>query len=205
MNPPEKTLTSWALLRGLVCLVLISIGVGTILGLGGIVLAIFGVLRNVDLEIDPTTEIFTGEVARDKLLWIAHCRGSNLDPASFPVPARDFYLHDGGNFNGSIVSWAFTCETVEDCYRVAEGLGRLRHEDWQPWKPPAYGVVMDGPRFYFPQLDGKSWGIRDIRFGTFQETALNDRGMMHDSIDLDRKRVYHHHETGGWPMTPARP
>lgn len=156
--------------------------------------------------------VHTGEDARARILQ-SHRR--ELSPGEkgndMPASARDFWLYDGGTFNGSITYWIFRCDNRDDCLKAIRFLGNLPPEALEPWKPSRYAVVMEGPDFYWKEQGGKNlrphpWDVRGITNGLVHERVYGDhRSMVYYAIDLDRNRVYYHYESGGFPPDDYAP
>ena len=151
---------------------------------------------------------YTGSDARSRIERLHGPNGKKL-----PDSASNFYLFDGGSFNGSITYVAFDCSNVDDCWEAIESFNGPGRADFRRWTPSQYAVVMQGPGFYHTQLKGDPWSVRDIRNGMVYEKVTRDRDpkayypsrMEYFAIDLDKKRVYYHHECGGFPPDLTHP
>ncbi|WP_406694884.1 hypothetical protein V5E97_27960 [Singulisphaera sp. Ch08] len=172
----------------------------------------YSLLKEFD-EFDPNVNIHTGDDAKRLILQWAHS-AVRLDPnqGGIPASATDFWLYDGGSFNGSITYWVFQCGSREDCLKAVEYLGGLRPDDLKPWEPSRYAVVMEGLDFYSkaatlnPRILGTPWDVRGIKNGLVYEQVQGDhRSMVYYAIDHDRNRVYYHYESGGFPRDEYRP
>ncbi len=153
-----------------------------------------------DLSIgDPVGRdaVFIGERARQEIRL------------NLPMTAHGLYAMNGGNWSGSITYWAFSCATVEECWAVIESERFPLRASFQPWKPSKYAVVMQGPAFYGNDEKTPLWDVNGIRNGAVYETVekYNDgvgcRRMTYWAIDFDRRRVYYHSESGGFPCDQA--
>ena len=133
-------------------------------------------------------EVFTGDPARSRI------------DAPIPVSAIDVYLCDGGNWNGVIRYWACTCTTLDECWSVVASHSGIDKGEFQPWRPSQYAVVMSGPGFYGDQLATPFWDVASIKNGFSYENVEGDhRSMRYYAIDSDKRRVYYHRESGGFP------
>ncbi len=149
-------------------------------------------------EHDPLTEdVFTGEAARDRIL--SPGSPGEADPSSLPASSTEFYLFDGGTFNGTIKYWSFRCGTVEDCWAALTILLAPPQSEFQPWQPSQYAVVMKGPAFYWPELATDHWDIESVENGAMWEKVDGDRRMEFYAVDFDTNRIYYHKEGGGFP------
>jgi hypothetical protein len=150
----------------------------------------------VDLSYDPHLDIHRGEDARDDL---HHC-----DREKLPKSATDFWVFNGGNFNGSIYYASFRCATLDDCWAAVKAFRGPDKDKFQPGLDTKFAVNKWGPKFYHPQLqtDKLDWNIAEITNGTFYEEADGNRFMDFWAIDFDNLRVYFHHESGGFPDDP---
>lgn len=165
------------------------------------------VISSIDLADDPNANVHTGEDARQRILqWTG--RGGRQGKDIVPTSARDFWIYEGGNFNGSIIYWVFTCGSREDCIATFDRLAGTG----DPWSPSRYAVVMEGPAFYSREVDGplklraNPWDVRGITNGLVFESVLGDhRSMTYYAADLDRNRFYYHYESGGFPPTEYKP
>jgi hypothetical protein len=145
-------------------------------------------------ENDPTADRFTGPEAK-KLVTSKFVVSNRL-----PHSANHFYLYDGGTFNGSIVYVSFDCANREDCWTAVEALGSPDHLKFKTWSQSHFAVVMDGPGFYHSELKDDPWDVRGIEDGVvYEETDADHRRMTYYAIDYNRKRVYYHRESGGFP------
>lgn len=158
------------------------------------------VLSGFDLN---SGDMVFGEGARVKILERSH-----QDLKTIPGSALNFCYFEGGNFSGSIDYWAFDCTSAEDCFRALEALTGVSKSQMAPWKPSKYAVVMLGPGFYSDQWTTDLWDVRRIVNGVFLEDVhSNGSSMDYYAIDLDRLRVFFHHESGGFPTDeyPLKP
>ena len=167
----------------------------------------------LDDTYDPNQVVHTGEDAKELILKRARSATRfREDGGGLPASAKNFWLFDGGSFNGSITYWVFDCDSREDCLKAVEYLGGLRPDDLKPWKPSRYAVVMGGLDFYsrhgipWKKLRINPWDVRGIRNGlVYERVEGDDRSMVYYAIDSDRNRVYYHHESGGFPPDEYRP
>ncbi len=149
---------------------------------------------------DSNTDFHTGEAARKRIFNLPRVKEDQV-----PASATDYRLFDGGTFGGSITYWTFTCASLEDCYRAVEMMGGPKRDEFQPWQATKYGVDMDGPGYYFKDFKQEFWPIRQIKNGVMVETVYgNHEGLQLNVIDLDRKMVFHHYESGGFPDGPPK-
>jgi hypothetical protein len=147
--------------------------------------------------------VFTGEKAKARIAQ-GNLPTTDGRQRATPASAHDFYLYDGGTFNGSITYWAFSCDSVENCWSAVLSLSDLTRDDFQPWQPSRYAVVMNGPGFYAPILQTDHWDVSKIRSGVCFELVRGDHeSMRYFAIDFDRKRVFGHFESGGFRPTLA--
>ncbi len=147
------------------------------------------------LDYDGTTDRHTGPEAQSRIEQGHWTAGKKL-----PDSARNFYLFDGGTFNGSITYVAFDCGGADDCFAAIEALSGPEKAELKAWTPSQYAVVMNGPGFYSKKLDADPWNVRDITHGVMYEKVTgNHHHMTYFAIDLDRNRVYYHYESGGFP------
>lgn len=167
----------------------------------------------LDATFDPNQSVHTGDEAKSRILKWAHSAVRlGEDGGSLPASARGFWLYDGGTFNGSITYWVFECDSREDCLKAVEYLGGLRRDEFKPWAPSRYAVVMEGLDFYSKEaisravpLRSSPWDVRAIEDGVAYEQVHEDRWLNYYAIDFDTNRVYYHHESGGFPTDLYRP
>ena len=101
---------------------------------------------------------------------------------------------------------AFDCDTVEDCRAAVAAFwdppepGEMREVDGRV--DTAFAVNWHGPRFYHESLPAPWWGVREIADGEFYERNRGTDFMDFWAIDRARRRVYFHHESGGFPDDP---
>ncbi len=145
-------------------------------------------------EYDPADDEFRGTAARDRIFQI-----TRADPSALPSSATDFYLFDGGTFNGCIRYWTFTCANRDDCIAALKALTGVSKSELSAWSPATYAVSMQGPQYYFPQLVDVPWNVPQITDGLVLEIVQDDRRLEFHAIDLERNRVYFHRESGGFP------
>ncbi len=150
----------------------------------------FAGCRGEFAEYDPNDSAFTGTEARDRI-------GETL-----PQSSTDFYLFDGGTFNGSIKYFAFTCATVDDCWKAVAALGGPNRNEFTPSIRSDYAVNTHGPAFYSPEMQTPLWEISVDAEGFSWEIAREDRRMEFWAIDVEAKRVFYHLESGGFPTDP---
>ena len=166
-----------------------------------------------DDSYDPNQYVHTGDYAKGQILKRAHgATRLREDGGGLPASAKNFWLFDGGSFNGSIIYWVFDCDNREDCLKAVEFLASLRPDDLKPWEPSRYAVVMGGLDFYsthgipWKMLRSNPWNVRGIRNGLVYERVKGDhRSMVYYAIDSDRDRVYYHYESGGFPPDEYHP
>lgn len=156
------------------------------------VLAVLGC--NSAPEFDPTTDRFTGAEAKARVERWAD-EGGKL-----PGSATNFYIFDGGSFNGSIIYASFDCGNREDCWVALKLLGSPDSTEFKPWAASRYSVVMQGPGFYHQILKDDPWDVRGIEEGVvYEQTDADHRRMIYYAIDFAKDRVYIHEESGGFP------
>ena len=64
---------------------------------------------------------------------------------------------------------------------------------------------MFGPAFYHSELETRLWNIASIQHGMSYELVIgNHYKMIFYAIDLERKRVYYHYESGGFPKDTVK-
>jgi hypothetical protein len=192
------------------------LGFSFLLTLGGILLAV-GVIYfssiGIDAPHDPNKEVLTGDAARAYFTRIVSGGiGPIQNGVGFPASAEDFWIYDGGTFNGSIRYGLFDCDGREDCFQAVEFLAGLRPDQFMPWAPSRYAVVMEGLDFYARgatnriPLKSNPWDVRGIEDGVVFESADDEhRRMDYYAIDFARNRVYYHYESGGFPPDEYRP
>jgi hypothetical protein len=162
---------------------------------------------------EPNDSVRTGKDAKLRILDLAQrAARPGVGNPQMPASANNFWLYDGGNFNGSITYWTFDCANREECLKAVESLGSLRPKDLKSWKPSGYAVVMKGPAFYSrddapnKKLRSNPWDVRGIKNGLVYEGVRGDHdSMTYFAIDLDRNRVYHHYESGGFSPEEYEP
>lgn len=142
------------------------------------------------LEYTPSQDVLTGQAARASI-------GEAL-----PASASDFYVFDGGSFGGSIYYASFACASDDDCWAAVAALRGPDSKDFRPVIHSEYAVNIHGPSFYWPELETEHWKISTDANGASYESAQQDRRMDFWAIDFDRKRVFFHHESGGFPADP---
>jgi hypothetical protein len=91
------------------------------------------------------------------------------------------------------------------------GLPRSKFTDW---KQSQFAVVMKGPGYYSPKWATPLWDVRTIRHGAVceevewykdqdgsegKDTPRSASRLHFYAIDFDRRRVYYHYESGGFP------
>jgi hypothetical protein len=143
---------------------------------------------------DAQQDTFSGEKARDRIARRT-AKGRSL-----PDSARNFYIFDGGTFSGSITYLSFDCGTIEDCWAAVRSLDGPEKSEFVAWHPSKYAVVMNGPGFYWREIATDHWDVRTIRNGFVHEYVRGGNEWMEFwAIDSDTRRVYYHHESGGFP------
>ena len=207
MSPPRvqlprlRTLVAASLvLPALFLLVLLSLGIFILSKL------------NLNEVHDPNKEVLTGDAAKSFFIkTVSGGVGPIQNGVSFPASAKDFWIYDGGNFNGSIRYGMFDCGSREDCLQAVEFLHGLGPDELKPWTPSRYAVVMEGLGFYsmkwpIKPRNGHVWDVRRIKDGVVYERADDEqRRMVYYAIDFDRNRVFYHYESGGFPTDEYRP
>lgn len=152
--------------------------------------------------------VHTGADAKDRILkWcdVGARYDRNYD-LTLPESARNFYFDEGSTFNGSVVYWSFECDSREECLRAVGFLTGIPREELKPWKPSRYAVVMNGPGFYDEKDRTELWDVRNTKNGLIYEYVQEPNQRMHYcGIDFDRKRVYYHYESGGFPPDEYKP
>lgn len=119
---------------------------------------------------------------------------------SLPPSAKNVYFFDGGNFNGSIEYVAFDCATLEECWQSLETLSDRDRSQFAAWRPSSYAVVMRGPGFYSPDWSTPHWRLNALQNGASYESVDGAHRLKFYAIDFDRRRVYCHFESGGFPQ-----
>ncbi len=162
-------------------------------------------------DADPNGLVSTGEAAKRQILvWARRNTRPGEADRDLPASATDFWVYEGGSFNGSIEYSVFQCGNREDCLKAVEILGGARVGDPKPWESSRYAVVMEGPEYYWKdywkerpaskRFRSNPWEVRAIKNGLVYEAVFGDHERMeYFAIDLDRNRVYFHHESGGFP------
>jgi hypothetical protein len=172
------------------------------------------------VESDPNALVSTGEAAKKIILKWADRNGTFGETGrDLPASATDFWVYDGGNFGGSINYSVFKCGNREDCLKAVKILGGRYGPDTgdlKPWESSRYAVVMEGPDYYWKghwkekpetkRFRSNPWDVRAIKNGLVHEAVFGDHDRMdYYAIDLDRKLVYYHFESGGFPRDEFRP
>lgn len=172
----------------------------------------------LDNSYDPNQYVYTGRDARQHIVRQAKTAASlRVNADGFPASARNFWMFDGGSFNGSIRYWMFDCDNLEDCLKAIRYLGDIKAEELKPWEPSRYAVVMEGLDFYsrnhrWKKLIANPWDVRGIKNGvvyerTSERSSESNRyqRMVYFAIDFEKYRIYHHYESGGFPPDQYRP
>ena len=158
-----------------------------------VLLMVFLLLLGCQSDYDPLKEVYTGQAACNRIIAISAANRSALPPS-----ATNFYLFDGGTFAGCITYWSFDCSSSADCWAAIRGLRGPEKSKFQDWKPSRFSVVMQGPGFYFRQLATPLWDVNGIKHGAVYEYVKEHDGWLeYYAVDLDKLRVYYHHESGG--------
>ena len=118
----------------------------------------------------------------------------------------------GGNWGGSIDYVTFDCASLDGCRAAVRALMEVDcHGDRElaPFGgvvPTRFAVNLDGPAFYFPEeIPAPWWDVSAVRRGEWYEWNRGDDRMDFYLIDPARDRVFHHHESGGFPADPPAP
>ena len=143
---------------------------------------------------DPNEITYTGKDARPHL--------SLCDRDQLPASISDLWVFENGTFGGMIYYVSFRCETVEDCWRAVRAFGAPEKSEFAKGIQSNFAVNRHGPSFYFRDFQHPQWDISKIRKSVFYEWNRDDRVMDFWAIDLQRLRVYFHHESGGFPDDP---
>ena len=152
-----------------------------------------------------STKIVTGDAARAEI--VRRAQRQNSPEFSLPDSAANFYLYDAGNFNGLITYWSLECTTVDDCWLALGQLGGPDPSAFDNWRPSELAVVMEGPGYYSPDEKTDLWDVRSIERGKIYEHVRGRRQsgnadvLEFYAIDLDRRRIFYHGESGGFPTT----
>ena len=142
------------------------------------------------LSYDPQEDIFTGMAARDRI------------DAKLSESACDFWVFDGGTFNGSIFYSSFRCQSIDDCWKALNALGAPEQTSFIPNVKTKFAVNLHGPKFYWPKLETPCWNLAVVTNGMSCERNHEDRQLEFWAVDLDKKRVFYHRESGGFSTDP---
>src|SRR5258708_1676357 len=74
-------------------------------------------------EHDPLSDVYTGEQARERIVRSSVQLNRRRDGGPLPASATNFYMFDGGSFNGTIEYWSFECGTLDDCWSALASVG----------------------------------------------------------------------------------
>ncbi len=143
---------------------------------------------------NPEDSSYTGEEAKSHL--------SLCDPEQLPASMTDLWVYDGGSFGGMMYYVSFQCETLEDCWAAVREFRAPDETEFANRIHTKFAVNQHGPSFYFKNLQHPHWDVSQIKNGVSYETNRSDEHMDFWAIDLDRLRVYFHHESGGFPDDP---
>ncbi len=174
---------------------------GLIIVFGGILLVS---IAGCGLPVGPpnlTAEVHVGEEAKTLILQRA-----DLTKADFVNVAKEYYLCESGNFNGSIVYYRIDFENFKGCLDAFEQLSGMDRGSLTPWRPSEFAVVMDGPRFYWENLGNAPWDLWSVTRGLVYENMRGEhQSLEYYALDLDKNRLYCHRESGGFPARVASP
>ncbi len=145
-------------------------------------------------DFDPNGITYTGEEAKPHL--------SLCDRDQLPASMTDLWVYDGGTFNGMIYYVSFKCDTLEDCWMAIRAFGAPEKSKFTKGIQTRFAVNQHGPSFYVKDFQHPQWDISNLKNGVFHEWNRDDHVMDFWAIDLDRLRVYFHHESGGFPDDP---
>lgn len=145
-------------------------------------------------DVTPDEVTYVGEEARSHL--------SLCEPDRLPKSMTDLWIYDGGSFNGMIYYVSFKCDTLEDCWAAVRAFDAPDESEFTNGIQTQFAVNQHGPRFYHKNFKHTEWDISNVTNGVFYEWNRDDRVMEFWAIDLDRLRVYFHHESGGFPDDP---
>ena len=169
-------------------------------------LGIYALNRALDFEIDPREHLFAAEGPGG-----AGVRGLSSAVAE-AAGVSNVRGYDGGNWNGTIYYVTFDCATLDGCRAAVRELmevdryGDRALEPFEGVVPTKFAVNLEGPAFYF---DGDPptpwWDAASVRRGEWYEWNRRDDLMDFYLIDPARNRVFHHHESGGFPDDPPGP
>ena len=147
-----------------------------------------------DAEYKPQDDEYSGSAA---VAQFSLCDRDNL-----PTSITDSWVFDGGSFGGMIYYVSFECDSVDDCWKALTAFGAPEKSKFEKGRDTHYAANKYGPNFYWPEFKNPKWNVATISDGMFYETARDDRDMDFWAIDLERNRVYFHHESGGFPDDP---
>ena len=146
-------------------------------------------------EYNPKDDEYVGKSAEKHLY---PCERDEL-----PGTIKDLWIFDGGSFNGMIYYTAFTCESIDDCWRALHALRAPEQSKFKEGVQTKFAVNQHGPNYYFKDYAPDHWDVHAIRHGEFYESAPRGNEFMDFwAIDYDRLRIYFHHESGGFPDDP---
>lgn len=150
-------------------------------------------------------DVRVGEAAAVEILKGPHFRGDGGHNFA-PEDLQNAYSWDGGSVFGSIRYQSFECRDRESCLLAYEQWSGLSRQSLLPWKPSEYAVIMEGPAFYHEDRRTNLWSVSTIRNGLmYEQVTGGDRRMDYFAIDLDKNRVFHHYESGGFPTDRWNP
>ena len=148
-----------------------------------------------------TAEVHVGEEAKTLILQRA-----DLTKAEFVNVAKEYYLCESGNFNGTIVYYVIDFDKSTDCVSAFEQLSGMDHGSLTPWRPSEFAVVMDGPRFYWDNLGNAPWDLWSVTRGLVYENMRGEHQRLdYYALDLDKNRLYCYLESGGFSARVASP
>lgn len=145
--------------------------------------------------------VYVGEEAKARILHRVA-----IGKTDFAEVAKSFYFCESGSFNGSIVYYTIDFDEKDKCLDALEALSGMDRGKLASWKPSGYAVVMDGPLFYWKNLENVPWDLWSVTKGLVYENVRGEHQVLdYYAVDLDRNRLYCHHESGGFPALAASP
>ena len=150
------------------------------------------------MEVDPREGLFAGGAEEAGL----------SDAVAEAAGVSNVRGWRGGNWGGSIDYVTFDCASLDGCRAAVHELMEIDRYGGEliPFEgvvPTRFAVNLDGPAFYFPEeIPAPWWDVPAVRRGEWSERHRGDDRMDFYLIDPARDRVFHHHESGGFPADP---
>ena len=167
----------------------------------------------VKLVLDPIFEGFEVD-PREGLFAAEGADGAGLsDAVAEAAGVTNVRGWRGGNWGGSIDYVVFDCDSLDGCRAAVREMMEVDRYGGElaPFEgavPTQFAVNLDGPAFYLekyhPEEDVPTpwWDVAGVRRGEWYEWNRGNDWMDFYLIDPARNRVFHHHESGGFPAHP---